>query len=129
LLLPLFVKVTLEVVELPAFTPPKLKLAGLAESVTEEATPEPVKAIVAGELGALLAMLTVPERLPPVVGANTTLMLVLVPAAKVAGVVSPLTLNPVPLTDNWEIVTDAFPVLVSVKACDLLWPSTTLPKE
>ena len=122
-------RVTLEVVELPAFTLPKFKLAGLAESVTVEATPEPVKAIVAGELGASLAMLIVPERLPAVVGANAALMLVLAPTSNVAGVVSPLTLNPVPLTDNWEMVSGAFPVFVSVKACDLVWPSTTLPNE
>lgn len=120
LLLPLFFNVTLEVLALPAFTPPKLKLVGFAESVTEEATPVPVKEIVAGELGALLDTRIVPLKLPAVVGANTALNVVLAPAAKVAGVFNSPTLYPAPVTLNCEIVKDAFPVLVSVKVCDLV---------
>jgi hypothetical protein len=89
---PVLLRMTLFVLELPAFTLPKLKLAGLAEMVTVEATPIPLKEIVAGEFGALLETVTVPVRLPAVVGAKTALKVVLAPAAKVAGVFKPSTL-------------------------------------
>jgi len=95
---PLFVSVTLLVLELPALTLPKLRLVGLADSVTLEATPVPLKEIVAGEPGALLFTVIVPDRLPAAVGANTALNVALAPAAKAAGVFRPLTLYPAPLT-------------------------------
>lgn len=87
--LPVLVSVTFWELELPALTFPKLKLVGLALSVIVDATPVPLKAIVAGEPGALLVMVTVPFKLPAVVGANTALKVVLAPAAKVVGVVRP----------------------------------------
>jgi hypothetical protein len=48
----------------------KLKLAGLAESVKVAAMPVPLRVTAVGELGALLVMLTLPVKLPAVVGAN-----------------------------------------------------------
>src|SRR3974390_228736 len=125
---PLLVRVTLLVLELPALTLPKLKLVGFAETLTVEATPVPLKEMVAGELGAVLETTTAPVRLPAVAGANTALKLVLAPAARVAGVFKPLTLYPAPLTVSCEMVRDVFPLFVRVKACDLVCPSTTLPK-
>jgi len=89
---PLFVKVTLLELELPALTLPKATLFGLADSVTDAATPTPLKATVAGEPGAELDIVTVPPRLPALVGANTALNVALPPTAKVLGVESPLTL-------------------------------------
>jgi hypothetical protein len=86
------VSVTVFVVEVPAVTFPKLKPVGFADSVTVEATPVPLNATVAGEFGALLETVTVPDRPPAVVGANTALNVVLAPAARLAGVVKPLTL-------------------------------------
>lgn len=95
--LPVLVRTTLFVLEFPTFKLPKLKLVGLAEMVTVEATPVPLKEIVAGEFGALLVTLIVPDKLPAVVGAKTALKVVLAPAAKVVGVLKPLTLYPAPL--------------------------------
>jgi len=89
---PLLVSVTLLALEFPAFTLPKLRLVGLADKVTEAATPVPLNDTVAGEFGALLEMVTDPARLPAVVGAKTALNVALDPAAKVFGVARPLTL-------------------------------------
>lgn len=89
---PLLVSVTVFVLELPATTFPKLNPVGFAESVTVEATPVPLKEIVAGEFAALLETVTVPAKLPAVLGANTALNVVLAPAARLAGVVNPLRL-------------------------------------
>lgn len=91
LVFPLLEIVTLFDVELPAFTFVKLKLAGLADSVTDAAVPVPFRDKTFGEFGALLARLTVPARLPATVGANNTLNVVLLPEAIVAGVAKPLT--------------------------------------
>ena len=66
-------------------------LEELKESVLVAATPVPLSATVAGEFGALLAILTVPDRLPAVVGANTALNVTLAPGATVLGTLSPLT--------------------------------------
>lgn len=104
------------------------RLDGLAESVTVAATPVPLSATVLGELGALLVMLTVPVKLPAVLGANKTLNEAVPPAATVVGVVSPLTLKLLPLTAICVIVRGAVPVLVKVKVWDWVCPSTILPK-
>ena len=89
---PLLVSVTLLALEFPAFTLPKLRLVGLADKVTEAATPVPLNDTVAGEFGTLLEMVTDPARLPAVVGAKTALNVALAPAANVFGVARPLTL-------------------------------------
>jgi hypothetical protein len=89
---PVLVMLTLCEPELPAFTLPKATLDGLGVIVTVPATPVPVKETVAGDAGALLAILTVPGSDPAVVGENCAVTEVLCPAATVAGVVSPLTL-------------------------------------
>ena len=77
--------------ELPAFTFVKLRLAGLADSVTDAAVPAPLKGKTFGEFGALLTRLTVPARLPADVGAKSTLNVVLLPAPIITGVARPLT--------------------------------------
>jgi hypothetical protein len=118
--LPLFVMATVCELELPALTLPKDRFAGFAESVTVAATPVPLSVTLAGELGALLTMLTVPARFPAVLGANNTVKEALPPLAIVAGAVSPLTLKPLPLTLSCEIVKEALPVFVTVNACDLV---------
>jgi len=53
-------------------------------------------AIVVGELDAVLTIEIMPLALPPVAGANCAVKEVLCPAARVAGVASPLMLNPAP---------------------------------
>jgi len=124
---PLFFKVTLLELAVPAFTLPKAKLVGFAARVTVPATPVPLSAIVEGEPGALLVIEMVPGKLPAVVGAKTALNVALAPAAIVLGVVSPLRLYPAPLTLNCDIVSDDAPVFVSVNVCDFVCPFTTLP--
>ena len=128
LVLPLLAIVTVFELELPAFTPEKVKLPGLEDSVTDAAVPLPLRARTFGELGALLVILTVPVWLPPVVGANNTLKLAVPPAAIVAGVASPLALKAVPDTAKSAMVKAAVPVLVTVIVWDLVCPSTRVPK-
>ncbi len=71
---PLFVTVTLFELELPALTLVKLTLVGgLADEVTDAAVPVPLNDRTFRRVGCVLAMLTVPARLPAVVGANSTL--------------------------------------------------------
>jgi hypothetical protein len=89
---PLFVRVTLLELIVPALTLPKAKLVGFADSATVPATPVPLSATVEGEPAALLVIVMVPGRLPAVVGANTALNVTLAPAAIVLGVVRPLML-------------------------------------
>jgi hypothetical protein len=91
LALPLLVMVTLLVVELPAAMFPKLKAVGVAVMVTVAARPVPLRATVAGEFPALLAMLTAPFRVPAVVGANTAVKVIVAPAATEIGVATPFT--------------------------------------
>jgi hypothetical protein len=88
---PLFNMVTLFELELPACTFVKLTLAGLADSVTDAAVPVPVRDKTLGEFGALLTRLTVPAKLPAVLGAKRTLNVALLPEAMVVGVARPPT--------------------------------------
>ena len=113
---------------MPTAIPGKLKLVGLVVSEGAAAVPVPLNATAVGELGALLVILTLPVRLPAVVGSNKTLNVVVPPAGIVAGVASPLTLKAPPLSPICEIVSDAVPVFVTVKVSDFVCPSTTLPK-
>jgi hypothetical protein len=88
----------------------------------------PLKAIVSGEPGALLAIETLPLAAPAAVGANFTVNDALEFALMVWGALSPLMLNPVPVTLAAEIVTEAVPLLVSVIFCVALLPTFTFPK-
>ena len=58
--------------------------------------PAPENEMLSEELDALLAITTLPVRLPADCGANTTLNVVLWPAARVKGKLRPLMLKPVP---------------------------------
>ena len=90
-LLPVLVIVSVNVEGEDVFTLPNARLDELSDSVLVAATPVPLRATVVGEFGALLAILTVPDRLPVVVGANTALNETLDPGATVLGTVSPFT--------------------------------------
>jgi hypothetical protein len=90
--------------------------------------PLPLKAIVVGELGALLTIEMLPLALPAVVGANCALNVVLSPAPNVTGVLNPLILIPAPDAVAPEIVTLAVPEFVSVMDCVPLLPTATDPK-
>jgi hypothetical protein len=76
----------------PSFTLPYAKLAGVTLNPACATVPVPVRETVVGELGALLAIVMVPGRLPAVVGANVALKVALAPAAIVLGVTNPLRL-------------------------------------
>lgn len=100
LALPELVTVTLCVDELPVFTFPKATLVVLKESVCVAATPVPVRAMSAGEFGALLTIVILPPVVNAEVGANSTLKLADCPALICKGMerVPILKLPPVTLT-------------------------------
>jgi len=75
---------------------PKLRLVGFAPS-TPGATPVPVSGMVSVAFDAVEVTVTLPLALAADVGAKLTLKVALWPPCKVAGVVIPLTLKPVPL--------------------------------
>jgi hypothetical protein len=76
----------------PSVTLAYAKLDGAMFNPGCAAVPLPVRAIVEGEVGALLVIVIVPGRLPAVVGANVALKVALAPADIVDGVANPLTL-------------------------------------
>ena len=110
----------------PFTTLPKLKVAG--ETLKPACAPVPDKLIVSGDPGASLVTLIVPVALPAAVGANLTLSVTVCEAFKVAGVVTPVTLYPVPVATTLEMCTAALPEFVSVMFCEVLLPVATLPK-
>ena len=84
--------------------------------------------MVRGEPLASLVIVMFPVRLPVLVGENVTVRVAAWDALIVAGVVTPLALNPAPLGAIVEIWTAAVPVLVSVICFAELLPEATLPK-
>jgi len=74
--------------------------------------PVPDRDSLPGEFVALLTNETLPVKLPPVVGENTTFRLVFWPEDNVNGKVKLLTLKPVPVRVVWDRVTLAVPVFV-----------------
>lgn len=125
---PLLVRVVASELLLTRFTIPNGKLVGFAPNSAVEAVPVPLNAIASGEPGALLTRETEPVTLPAVVGANTTLNVVLPPASIVIGRDRPFAVKPAPVTLACVIVKLAFPPFVSVIGCELLFPVITLPK-
>jgi hypothetical protein len=114
--------------EFPALRLPKLKLVGFAESVNVEATPVPLRGIVAGDPPALLVTVTLPLALPAAVGLKMMLNAMLCDGLRVTGTVAPLTEKPVPPAATCEICTFEFPVFVIVSICVEEEPAFTFPK-
>jgi hypothetical protein len=81
--LPLFVKVMVWELLLPIATFPKLTLVG--EAAISAWRPVPLKAMVAGDPGALLVMEMLPDALPADVGAKVTVKVLFCPALMVNG--------------------------------------------
>jgi len=106
--------VSVFVEEVPVFTFPKAKVVALKDSVCVIAMPVPVSATVEGDVGALLAMLTDPAKLPAVVGANTALKVAVPPGATLV-VLSPFTEYPAAVMLICEMVSVTVPVFVIVK--------------
>jgi hypothetical protein len=99
LALPGLLSVTVCVFLIPNATLPKLTVDGTTEICCEEAvTPLALRAIVIGELEALLTRVRLPVALLAVVGANVTANVADLPDATVSGRESPLIVNPLPET-------------------------------
>jgi hypothetical protein len=113
------------VLVLPVFRLPKFTDAGDVEIC--DCTPVPLKAMVAGELVALLITDTEPLKLPLAVGANATLKEVDCPAPSVVDD-RPLTVKPLPVTLSLDTETLPVPVFVSVTVFVALVPAAMLPK-
>jgi hypothetical protein len=73
-------------------------------------------------------MVTLPLADPDIVGANATVKLVLWPAIKVIGALTPPSVKPDPLTATCEIVMLDVLELVTVSESDCVLPTVTLPK-
>src|SRR5205807_1574035 len=84
--------------------------------------------MVLGELAALLTSEMLPDALLVAVGANCTLKVLDCPAARVSGKVSPLMLEPAPVTGYCAMVRLAPPEFVKVRFCTAVLPTSTLPK-
>src|SRR5437870_9788606 len=100
LALPELVKVRFCTPVLPTSTLPKLTLEGATESCG--CTPVPLRAMVLGELGALLTSETLPDTLPMAVGANCTLRSEDRRVGRVRGRVRPVLLKPGTETEACE---------------------------
>jgi hypothetical protein len=123
---PLLVRLIVCELLVPVTTFPKAALDGVAVSCGWVAMP--LRAIVNGELGALLMIEMLPVGLPAEVGANCAVNDVLSPAPRVTGVASPVMLKPDPDALACEMVTFADPEFVNVIVCDPLLPTATEPK-
>jgi len=90
--------------------------------------PVPLRETVEGEFAAVLVMVTLPVRLVAVAGSNVTVKEVEAPAARVSGSVGAEAVNPVPVSEIWEMDMLALPELVRVTVCVVLVPVATFPK-
>jgi hypothetical protein len=124
---PVAERLAVSVLLLPTFTLPKFKMLALEVSCPAE-TPVPDSAIVSEEFEAFELTVIPPLELPPVFGLKATVKVTLCPLFNVIGRLSPLRLNPVPLTFACEIVNAELPVLVKVSYFVCLLPTWTLPK-
>jgi len=113
---------------LPSNTFPNSRLATLELKPVVAVTALAVAEIVSGEFGASLTSNTDPVAGPAESGAKSTLNVALFPGPTFAGIVSPLTLKPAPVTVALEIVASAVPLLSSVIVCELLDPVATFGK-
>ena len=124
---PVFVTVSDNTCLLPTVTVPKFRLVGFAPTAPC-VTPVPDNGKDSDGLGASEVIVTLPLALPAVSGENVALNVAVCDALRARGVVMPLSLKPVPLTEACEMLTVAAVLLVSVMV-RLLWlPTVTLPK-
>ena len=86
---------------------------GLAVHNAVGCTPVPLTGIVSGDPDELLVTVRVPETAPAALGANVTVNVTCPDGLTVAGVVTPLTENPVPVIETAEIDAAAVPVFVT----------------
>jgi hypothetical protein len=84
--------------------------------------------MVAGELVALLATVTVPVAFPGAVGSKLKLRFAVCPGVRIVPPDTPLPLKPAPEILTLEIVTLELPAFENVTGRVLLTPVFTLPK-
>jgi len=113
---PLLVKVTLNVVLVPSFTFPKVKLVWFASSRWVAATPVPLRLMLTGVLEALLRIEMFPDALPGEVGEKETVTVALLPGLRFRGTVTPLILNCAPVRVSCVTVSVSVPVFVTMMA-------------
>src|SRR5882724_6448153 len=94
---------------------------------TDGVTPTPLSKMGGGEFVALLLTVMLPVALWASVGANATVSVTDWLGLKVVPPLTPLALNPVPVTVTLEIVTSEFPVFVRVVVKDPMLPKFTFP--
>lgn len=114
----------------PTKTSPKFIAVGLTCSVPVAVTPVPDSETVRGTVlpDALKLIDAEPETAPVFAGLKDTLNVELLPALICAPSARPDRLNPVPETHSDETETVVVPWFVTVKVCELLLPTGTLPR-
>jgi hypothetical protein len=113
----------------PTFTLPKLSVPGVTANF-DGRKPMPVadKGTARVEFEAFDVIATLPLAFAEVLEVNTTEKCALWPADRVNGRLSPLALNPSPVTGACVITTVEVPLLVTVAVCDWLTPACTPEK-
>jgi hypothetical protein len=91
-------------------------------------TPVPVSATPLGVFVALLVIVTLPLTLPVALGAKTTFISAVCPAAMVVPLTPLVTLNPVPVTLIPETVKLELPVFLTVTPSGIAPPTISFPK-
>jgi hypothetical protein len=91
-------------------------------------TPVPDRVILAGELVALLATVTLPGTLVVPDGVKVTLRVAVCPGVRICPVDTPLAANPGPAMETFDTVTLEFPAFVNVTPKLRLLPTLTLAK-
>jgi hypothetical protein len=118
-------------VERYASYPAPAEASAVQASETECATgttPAPEREMVAGELVALLATVTLPVMLPVADGEKVTFSAAFCPGARIKPEETPLAANFPPATLTPEMVTLELPALMTVMLRVLLVPVVTFPK-
>jgi hypothetical protein len=110
---PVFVTVSDNTCLLPTVTVPKFRLVGFAPTAPC-AIPVPDNGSDRDGLGASEVIVTLPVALPAVSGENVAVNVAVCDALSARGVVMPLSLNPVPVTEACEMLTVAAVLFVSV---------------
>jgi hypothetical protein len=128
--LPVLDTVTICELVTPTTTFPKLIFIGEIEITADCPALVPVPLSPTTTLGVdeSLVIVMLPERLPVVGGTRLALNVAVWPAATLNGAVTPLNEKPDPVTEMFEMFNATLPVLVTVIACELVTPVTTLPK-
>jgi len=114
----------------PTNTSPKFIAVGLTCNLPVAVTPFPDNETVRGTVlpDALKSIDAEPVTAPVLAGLKATLNVVLFPALICAPSARPDILNPVPDTNSDETETVVVPWFVTVKVCELLLPTGTLPR-